>query len=754
MVYSSLLFIAMPTEPTRVHRRTFPLTGMSCAACASSVETILTHTQGVQEAQVNFATSTVQIVWDESITEEGLDQALQELGYGLILTQKEVNQAVFEIQENTYLHLKSQTIAAAILTLPVFILGMFFMDWVPGRWISMVLCVPILFYYGGHFYLRAIKQARHGRATMDTLVALSTLISFVFSCFNTFFPEYWHVKGLHSHVYFESASVILVFVSLGKTLEERAKSKTGTALKKLIGLQPKTFTRILPDQVEEIPLEEVKIRDRILVKPGEKIPVDGQVVFGTSYVDESMLSGEYLPVEKVLGSRVFAGTINQKGSLEILAQQVGSTTLLAQIIQRVQQAQNSKAPVQRLVDKISAIFVPLVILTSVITFGCWMVFGGENAVSYGTLSAVSVLVIACPCALGLATPTALMVGMGKAAEQQILIQDAESLELGYRVTSLVVDKTGTLTEGKPRVSNYWENPEVSSSQFLNSSSLLLALERKSSHPLAEALISYVVHKNLPFLEVEEFENIPGSGITGKIAGTTYFLGSKKWVISQGVSWTDTCAELVKNWEEKAQTIICLSNETQILALVGIEDQVKQNAKEAIADLKKMGIEVFLLSGDQLNPTRAIAQQLEISQFQAECMPEDKYNFIHRLQEQGQVVAMAGDGINDAEALAQADVSMAMGKGSDIALDIAKITLMSSDLTKIPQALRLSKSTVIGIRQNLFWAFAFNLLGIPLAAGVLYPMFGYLLNPMLASAAMALSSVAVVSNSLRIKWKIS
>jgi Cu2+-exporting ATPase len=383
-----------------------------------------------------------------------------------------------------------------------------------------------------------------------------------------------------------------------------------------------------------------------------------------------------------------------------------------------------------------------------------MVFGGENAVSYGMLSAVSVLVIACPCALGLATPTALMVGMGKAAEQQILIQDAESLELGYRVTSLVVDKTGTLTEGKPRVSNYWENPEINSAQFPHPSSLLLALERKSSHPLAEAVISYFDHKKDPFLKVEEFENIPGSGITGKVAGKSYFLGSQKWVISQGVSWTDTCAEFAKNWGEKAQTIICLSNERQVLALVGIEDQVKQKAKEAIADLKKMGIEVFLLSGDQLTPTRAIAQQLEISQFQAECMPVDKYNFIRRLQEKGQVVAMAGDGINDAEALAQADVSMAMGKGSDIALDIAKITLMSSDLTKIPQALRLSKSTVKGIRQNLFWAFAFNLLGIPLAAGVLYPMFGYLLNPMLASAAMALSSVAVVSNSLRIKLKIS
>ena len=490
--------------------------------------------------------------------------------------------------------------------------------------------------------------------------------------------------------------------------------------------------------------------DRILVKPGEKIPVDGQVLVGESYLNESMLSGEYLPVAKGPGDAVFAGTLNQNGSLEIRAEKIGSSTLLGQIIQRVQEAQGSKAPVQLLVDKISGIFVPVVVLIAIATFGIWMVFGGENALSHGILSAVSVLVIACPCALGLATPTALIVGMGKGAENQILIRDAESLELGHQVTALVLDKTGTLTLGKPKVSSQWFNVQESALDQATIEALLLALELNSAHPLAEAVIAHLEAKNLAQVPVEAFENIPGAGIRGRIEGTSYFLGTKKWMLSQGIQLPATPLEIEKEAAEKAQTLIWLCNESQVLAVLGIEDELKQNAKQVIESLRKMNIDVYLLTGDQYAPAKAVADQVGITQFQAECLPADKSNFIKALQQQGKVVAMVGDGVNDAEALALADVSIAMGMGSDIALDVAKITLVNSDLAKIPQALRLSKLTVHGIRQNLFWAFVYNLIGIPVAAGLLYPAFGILIDPMFASAAMALSSLSVVGNSLLLK----
>jgi Cu2+-exporting ATPase len=736
-------------QPT-LNKDRFPVTGMTCTACASSVETILMHTQGIQEASVNYATATVSVTWDSRITPQGIDQALQEVGYGLVISTQEVGESVREAQEKNYQNLKQQTFGAAIATLPIFVLGMFFMHWEPGRWISLVLCIPVLFYFGRHFFTRAIQLAKHGQANMDTLVALSTSIAFLFSTYSTLFPEFWLTKGLHPPVYFEAASVILVFVSLGKMLEERAKTNTGTALKKLIGLQPKTVIRLTATGQEAIRLEEVALMDRIIVKPGEKIPVDGQVLVGQSYLNESMLSGEYLPVAKGPGDAVFAGTLNQNGSLEIRAEKIGSGTLLGQIIQRVQEAQGSKAPVQRLVDKISGIFVPVVVLIAIATFGLWMVFGGENALSHGILSAVSVLVIACPCALGLATPTALIVGMGKGAENQILIRDAESLELGHQISALVLDKTGTLTLGKPKVYSQWFNTQESGLDQTSIESLLLGLERNSAHPLAEAIVAHLEGKNLRQVPVKSFENIPGAGISGQVEGIRYFVGTKKWIQSQGIPLPTFPLTIEKEAAEKAQTLIWLCNESQVLAVLGIEDELKQNAKEVVESLKKMNVDVYLLTGDQYAPAKAVADHVGISLFQAECLPADKSNFIKTLQQQGKVVAMVGDGVNDAEALAQADVSIAMGMGSDIALDVAKITLVNSDLAKIPQALRLSKLTVHGIRQNLFWAFVYNLIGIPVAAGLLYPAFGLLIDPMFASAAMALSSVSVVGNSLRLK----
>lgn len=742
----------MISVPTKSQKQTFPVTGMTCTACASSVETILTHTEGIQNAQVNYASSTLSVTWDERITVEGINDALKEVGYGLVISKKDASESVAEAQEKNYQYLKKQTIGAAIATLPILILGMFFMDWVPGRWISLFLSIPVLFYFGGHFYSKAIAIAKHGQANMDTLVAMSTFIAFSFSTFSTLFPEFWQSKGIHPPIYFESAAVILVFVSLGKMLEERAKTKTGTALKKLIGLQPKFLTRIVDSLHEEIKLEEVKIGDRILVKPGEKIPVDGQVLRGNSYLDESMLSGEYLPVSKSPGDPVFAGTLNQNSSLEIGAEKVGNTTLLAQIIHRVQEAQGSKAPVQRLVDKISSIFVPTVLGISIFTFCIWMIFGGNNALSFGVLSAVSVLVIACPCALGLATPTALMVGMGKGAEQQILIRDAESLELGHQVTAIVLDKTGTLTLGKPKVSGYWKNAAESGLDGKSIEDILFALEKNSTHPLAEAVVAFFENKRFPNYSVLDFENIPGVGIKGEIEGKTYYLGTKKWIQTLQIPISSEMEAVEKESQKKAQTLIWLSNQSQVLAVLALEDKVKQNARETVRELKDMGIDVFLLTGDQNAPAKVVADQVGITQYQAECLPADKSKFVQNLQQQGKVVAMVGDGINDAEALARADVSIAMGMGSDIALDVAKITLMNSDLAKIPQALRLSRLTVHGIRQNLFWAFVYNLIGIPIAAGLLYPLFGFLLDPMIASGAMALSSLSVVGNSLRLKTK--
>jgi P-type Cu2+ transporter len=744
-----------------IHKQTFPVSGMTCAACASSVETILQHTEGVQSAAVNFATNTVQVAYDNSTTPEKLHTALTEIGYGLVLTGGDVQHTVQEEQEKKYQEIKKRTIGAALLTLPVFILGMFVMDWEPGKWISLVLSAPVLFVFGKNFYVNAWKQARHGKANMDTLVALSTGIAFIFSVFNTLFPEFWHSRGIHPHVYYEAATVIIVFISFGKLLEERAKSQTGTALKKLIGLQPKTLTRIQKGKPQEIKIEEVQLEDKILIKPGEKIPVDGEVLEGSSYLDESMISGEPVPVEKIKGDQVFAGTINQKGSLEITAKKVGATTLLAQIIQRVQEAQGSKAPVQKLVDKIAGIFVPAVIGIAILTFVVWMIFGGEDAFSHALLAAVSVLVIACPCALGLATPTAIMVGVGKGAENQILIRDAESLELGHKVNAIILDKTGTITAGKPTVASIQFSVNSKQSKegdidpepsTVNHKSILLSLESKSEHPLAEAVVKFLKERGIESTDLESFESLTGKGVKGSFQGKTYFVGNEKLILENEIISNPLIKETAQEWRKAAKTVIWFADQERVLAILGIQDQIKPSSKSAIIQLQESEVEVYMLTGDNAQTAAAVAKEVGIENFRAEVMPSDKSEFVKELQAKGKIVAMVGDGINDSEALAQADVSIAMGHGSDIAMDVAKITLITSDLQKIPQAFRLSHLTVNGIKQNLFWAFIYNLIGIPIAAGVLYPLNGFLLDPMIAGAAMALSSVSVVMNSLRLKTR--
>ncbi|MCS5489664.1 heavy metal translocating P-type ATPase [Algoriphagus limi] len=740
------------TATKGTHTQTFPVTGMTCAACASSVETILSYTDGVKSASVNFANNTVQVEYEDGITPQALNDALQDVGYGLIISDKSIQESVEEEQERHYQEVKKQTIGAAILTIPVFVLGMFFMDWTPGRWISLVLTIPVLFYFGQHFFINAWKKAKNRKANMDTLVALSTGIAFLFSAFNTIFPQFLIQQGIEPHVYFEAATVIITFISFGKLLEEKAKSSTSSSLKKLIGLQPKTLTRIGDEKNEEIPIEEVQLGDRILVKPGEKIPVDGKVISGSSFVDESMISGEPIPVQKETGEKLFAGTINQQGSLQMQATAVGASTILAQIIQRVQEAQGSKAPVQKLVDKIAGIFVPTVILISISTFAIWMMVGSENGLTHALLASIAVLVIACPCALGLATPTAVMVGMGKGAENNILIRDAESLELAQKIDTIILDKTGTITEGKPKVENILWSDDLDNDEIQKLSANLLGIESQSEHPLAKAICLELEQKSHKTNAPNHFESVTGKGVEASYKDDSYFVGNQKLLEENQIDIPQAFQVFAEERANQGKTLVFFAQKNKALAIISISDQIKEGSKEAIKSLQDSGIEVHMLTGDQKNAALHIAKEAGIQHIKAGVLPSEKGNYVKTLQEQGKIVAMVGDGINDSEALAMADVSIAMGHGSDIAMDVAKITLITSDLRKIPQAIRLSKLTVRGIKQNLFWAFIYNVIGIPIAAGVLYPINGFLLDPMIAGAAMAFSSVSVVSNSLLLKRK--
>jgi len=728
-------------------KKSFPVLNMSCASCASSSQSILAHEPGVVSVSVNYANASAQVEYIPTITDPfKLKAALQGIGYDLMIDESEA--AVDELEEQNqrkFDNLKVNTIATLLLSAPTAAIAMFFMSIPYANYIMWVLTTPVLI-LGRQFFTGAWKQAKHGSANMDTLVALSTGVAYLFSVFNTLFPHFWHSQGLHAHVYFEAASVVIAFILLGKLMEERAKRGTSAAIKKLMGLQPKKVTIVHPGGHQmEIPITSVKVGDTLLTKPGEKIAVDGTVSTGSSFIDESMISGEALPVEKVPGERVFAGTINQKGSFELRADKVGGDTVLAHIIKMVQQAQGSRAPVQKLVDKIAGIFVPLVIIVAIISLLAWILLGDENGLTQGLLALVTVLVVACPCALGLATPTAIMAGVGKGAENGILIKDAESLELAKKVNAIILDKTGTITEGKPVVTDlYWLNQDSSKTMHL------VSLEKHSEHPLAAAVVNHFEKMN--YHAITGFESITGFGVRGEIAGTVYYVGNKSLLKKNNISIATELEKIAGNWIREAKTVIYFTDEIQALAVVAIADKVKETSSEAIQQLTKAGIEVYMLTGDNQSTAKAIAAQVGIQQFTAEVLPAQKAEWVKKLQQQGKIVAMVGDGINDSAALAQADVSIAMGKGSDVAMEVAKMTIISSDLLKIPQAIKLSKYTVATIRQNLFWAFIYNLIGIPIAAGILYPLNGFLLNPMIAGAVMALSSVSVVANSLRLKTK--
>lgn len=732
-------------------KETFQVLGMSCAVCALNVETTLGAQEGVYEAKVNFAGSTVLVDYNpQVITPVELQKAVEAAGYELVVENTEDTDQADRLQREEFLALKRKTIGAIVLAIPVFVIGMFFMHMPYGNWIMLAFTIPVMAFFGRDFFVHAYMQLKHGRANMDTLVAVSTGVAFLFSLFNTIWPEYWTSRGLEAHVYYEAAAVIIALILLGRLLEAKAKFSTSTAIKKLMGLQPKTVTKILADgSEEEVPIREVAVGDVLVVKPGEKIPVDGEVTEGASFVDESMITGESIPVEKVKGQPVYAGTINEKGSFRFRADKVGGETVLANIIRMVQEAQGSKAPVQKLVDRIAGIFVPVVMGIAVITFIVWMLIGGDLAFTHALLTSITVLVIACPCALGLATPTAIMVGIGKGAEHNILIKDAESLELMYRVNAIVLDKTGTITEGKPVVTDIHWTPGSEDERY---PSILLEIERRSEHPLADAVVQKFKEKVVNEISVSDFENQTGKGVTAKVGDKVYLVGNRALLEVSHVILDDDNEKLAVRWEGDGKTVVFFAGEGRVLALVAIADKIKESSRQAVATLHEKGIDVYMLTGDNALTARAVADQVGIRHFKAEVMPGEKANFVEALQHEGKVVAMVGDGINDSQALAQADVSIAMGKGSDIAMDVAKVTLITSDLNVIPRAIALSHQTVRAIRQNLFWAFIYNIIGIPLAAGVLYGINGFLLNPMIAAAAMAFSSVSVVPNSLRIKWK--
>jgi Cu2+-exporting ATPase len=729
-------------------KKSFPVTGMSCASCALSVESMLKSQQDVIDASVNYAASTVIVEYYPS--EEILDnfkKAIQSIGYDIIIDEQQ-NGEQEEYVRNESAILKQKTILASLLTLPIVIIAMFMMKLPYANWIMLVLSTPVVFWFGRGFFINAWRQLIHHTANMDTLVALSTGIAYAYSLLNTLFPHLMGYGNMKPHVYFEASAVIIVFILLGKMLEERAKSNTSSAIKKLMGLQPNQTTLVNSDGSEtEILLADIKINDILRVKPGERIPTDGEIKEGVSFIDESTITGESIPVEKQPGDNIFAGTINQKGSFVMKAIKVGSETLLARIIKMVFEAQGSKPPVQKLVDKVAAIFVPVVIGLALFSFVMWMLLGGPHPLTHALLALVSVLIIACPCALGLATPTAIMVGIGKGAENGILIKDANGLEQAHRVDTIVLDKTGTITEGKPVVTDLiWETEET---ELLKQ--ILFSIECRSEHPLADAIIKTLNLESIQQVMINQFESVTGRGVSAVVYGIKYVVGNELFMKESGINLDNHEVTTINEMHDDAKTILYFGGEDEIHAIIAIADNIKPSSAHAIKRLKRIGIEVHMLTGDNEQTAKAVGSLTKIKYYKSGLLPNEKAEYIKMLQQKGRIVAMVGDGVNDSQAMAQADVSFAMGQGSDIAMDVANITIASSSLDAIPCAIMLSKQTITTIRQNLFWAFVYNIIGIPIAAGLLYPFNGFLLNPMIAGAAMALSSVSVVSNSLRLKF---
>jgi len=734
---------------------TISVGGMTCASCVRRVEQALGRLPGVIEAGVNLATEKATVRYEPgAVDAEAFRAALTEAGYEFRGTESaELVDLEREARELEFRGLKKRFIVSAVLAAVIMAGSMQHMFPVLKNidrqimfYLLFVLTTPVMFWSGRPFFVNAWKAARHKTTDMNTLVAVGTLAAYLYSTTATFLPKVFTGAGLELNVYFDSAAMIITLILLGKLLEARAKGRTSEAIKKLMGLKPKT-ARVIKDGVEtDVPVDSVQPGDLIVVRPGEKIPVDGLVVEGASAVDESMLTGESLPVEKRTGSEVIGATINKTGSFTFRATKVGAESALAQIIRLVEEAQGSKAPIQRVADKVASIFVPAVIGAAVLTFITWYFFGPEPPLTLALLTFVSVLIIACPCAMGLATPTGIMVGTGKGAELGVLIKGGESLETAHKISTIVFDKTGTLTKGRPQVTDVLVLDGRSEDEVL---ALAAAAEKGSEHPLGEAIVQAAAARGLAVPKAENFAAVPGHGVEAEVGGRRVLLGNAGLFKERGVELGAIGAE-AERLAAEGKTPMFVALDGRAAGVVAVADTLKENSAQAVAELKKMGLQVIILTGDNLRTAEAIGRQVGADRVLAEVLPGDKAEQVRALQAEGRVVAMVGDGINDAPALAAADVGIALGTGTDVAMESGDIILIRDDLRGVITAIKLSRRTMRTIKQNLFWAFIYNTLGIPIAAGILYPFFGLLLSPIIASAAMAMSSVSVVSNSLRLK----
>lgn len=764
--------------------KTYKIKGMHCASCASIIERAIKKIDGVESISVNNGTENVKISFDESKTNsESFNKKLEPLGYVLVPVPNLsfslgevpigtgstlVNVGTGTTKKEKLAEIKNMKMRV-ISAIPLAVISVFVMVWeILGKYnaapemsvtvqeffhhLLPLMATYILFIVGKPYLLGFYRFLRYGKANMDTLIGIGTVAAFLYSFAVTAFEDFLKPFINVDVTYYDVTIIVITFIALGKYLEARSKIKTGDAIEKLLNLQIKTALVIRDGKEIEISVNDVKHGDLVIVKPGAKIPVDGIITDGTSFIDESMVTGEPMPAQKKVGDNVVSGTINTTGSFTFKATKVGSETLLAHIIKMVEEAQGSKAPIQALADKISSVFVPIVFVIAFVTLGVWLLFGTigslsfSQALSYGLISFVGILVIACPCALGLATPTAIIVGVGKGAKEGILIKDAATLEKLHKVDTVIVDKTGTITIGKPTLVNIKNFSNLKDEEMI---SILASLEKKSEHPIAHAIVSYAQEKNINISDISNFESIQGKGLKGLINNSEYFVGNVKLLQDLSISFN---VSLIEQFTAQGKTPVILATKEKVLGFVMVADEIKTESKQAVANLHKLGIKVIMLTGDDERVAKYMASLVGIDEVIAHILPADKLLKIKKLQEEGRVVAMAGDGVNDAPALAQADVGIAMGTGTDVAIESAGITLLGGDISKLVKAIKLSKITMRGIKQNLFWAFIYNIVGIPLAAGLFYPIFGWLLSPVFAGFAMAMSSVSVVSNSLRIKGK--
>ncbi len=744
--------ISAPQITVDLKRVDLPIAGMTCAACALHIEQGLQKAPGVHNAAVNFATSRASVEYDAAATDVGhLIDAVKETGYGASEPHSDMHHSNAEMEEEEYRDAFRKFIVAALFSLPVLVIAMSHgriaaLDFKGVEWLQLALTTPVIFYSGLQFYRGAWSALRHRFADMNTLIAMGTGAAYLYSVAATIWPGFFSTGHHAPPVYFEAASVIIALILLGRLLESRAKGRTREAIKRLIGLQPKT-ARVVRDGIEQdVPVEEVLVGDTIIVRPGEKIPVDGRVTDGASAVDESMLTGESLPVEKKPDDEVFGATINKTGSFQFVATKVGRDTALRQIVRMVEEAQGSKAPIAKLADRISGIFTPVVILIAVITFVVWFFLSpAETRLSEALVNFVSVLIIACPCALGLATPTAIMVGTGRGAERGILIKGGETLERAHRLQTIVLDKTGTITEGRPELTDL-VTLGISENELLL---LSASAERASEHPLGEAIVREAERRRIQLSPVSEFNALAGHGVEAKVEGRSILLGNEKLMRERNVS-LDGLAERAAELADEGKSPVFAAIDGRAAGLIAVADRINPRSKAAIEAMKRIGLEVVMITGDNRRAAHRVAREVGIERVLAEVLPEGKAAEIKRLQGEGRIVGMVGDGINDAPALASADTGIAIGTGTDVAIESADITLIGDDLSGVVTAIKLSQATMRTIKQNLFWAFIYNVLGIPIAAGALYPLTGWLLSPIIASAAMSLSSVSVITNSLRLK----